>query len=76
MTPSGLEDVSKYPYLLSELLADPAWTEKDVLSLAGLNLLRVFERVEEVRDKWKRADVLPLEDALPPMHNPCSSLYS
>ncbi|XP_057664627.1 dipeptidase 1-like isoform X1 [Diorhabda carinulata] len=76
MTPSGLEDVSKYPYLLAELLADPNWTEKDVVSLAGLNLLRVFEGVQEVRDKWKNEQVLPVEDEIPPMHNPCSSLYS
>ncbi|XP_050513024.1 dipeptidase 1-like [Diabrotica virgifera virgifera] len=76
MTPSGLEDVSKYPYLFAELLADPSWTEKDVISLAGLNLLRVFEQVEEIRDKSKKQEILPLEDNIPPMHNPCSSLYS
>nr|XP_023012372.1 dipeptidase 1-like isoform X1 [Leptinotarsa decemlineata] len=76
MTPSGLEDVSRYPHLLAELLADPAWSEKDITSLAGLNLLRVFEKVEEVRDKWKLADVRPVEDSAPAIHNPCSSLYS
>ncbi|KAJ8924546.1 hypothetical protein NQ315_000694 [Exocentrus adspersus] len=76
MTPSGLEDVSRYPHLLAELLADPSWTEKDIVSLAGLNLLRVFEKVEEVRDKWKLADILPVEDSAPPLHNPCSSIYS
>lgn len=76
MTPSGLEDVSRYPYLLAELLADPAWSEKDIVSLAGSNLLRVFEKVEEVRDKWRLADIMPVEDAPPPMRHPCSSLYS
>lgn len=76
MTPNGLEDVSKYPYLFAELLSDPAWSPKDITSLAGLNLLRVFEKVEEIRDKWKLADVLPIEDSAPPIHNPCSSLYS
>lgn len=76
MTPSGLEDVSRYPHLFAELLADPAWSEEDITSLAGLNLLRVFEKVEEVRDKWKLAEILPVEDSVPPMHNPCSSIYS
>lgn len=76
MTPSGLEDVSKYPYLLAELLTDPSWSEDDILSLAGLNLIRVFEKVEEIRDKWKLADILPVEDTAPPIHNKCSSLYS
>lgn len=76
MTPSGLEDVSRYPHLLAELLSDPAWSEKDITLLAGLNLLRVFGRVEEIRDKWKLADVLPVEESAPPLHNPCSSLYS
>ncbi|KAG5887853.1 hypothetical protein JTB14_005619 [Gonioctena quinquepunctata] len=76
MTPSGLEDVSRYPHLLAELLADPAWSEKDITSLAGLNLLRVFEKVEKVREEWRMADILPVEDSAPAMHNPCSSLYS
>ncbi|CAH0546421.1 unnamed protein product [Brassicogethes aeneus] len=76
MTPSGLEDVSKYPYLLAELLSDPSWTEKDILSLAGLNLIRVFEKVEEIRDKWKLAEILPGEDSAPPFYSQCSSLYS
>lgn len=76
MTPSGLEDVSRYPHLLAELLADPSWSEKDITSLAGLNLLRVFEKVEEIRDKWKLANILPVEDSVPPIQNPCSSIYS
>ena len=46
-TPQGLEDVSKYPYLFAELLAE-SWTEADLKKLAGLNFLRVFRRVEEV----------------------------
>lgn len=35
MTPSGLEDVSRYPHLLAELLADPAWNEQDISLVAG-----------------------------------------
>lgn len=65
MTPSGLDDVSRYPHLFAQLLADPTWSEKDVRSLAGLNFLRVFEKVEEIRDQWKRMEVLPFEDLGP-----------
>lgn len=48
-TPTGLEDVSRYPQLLATLLEDPTWTEEDIKKLAGLNLLRVFAKVEQVR---------------------------
>lgn len=76
MTPSGLEDVSRYPHLLAELLSDPLWDEKEIALLAGLNILRVFSEVENVRDKWKMADVLPVEDTPPLVRQPCSSIYS
>ncbi|XP_046431259.1 dipeptidase 1-like isoform X1 [Neodiprion fabricii] len=60
-TPTGLEDVSKYPQLLAALLEDSSWTEDDVKKLAGLNLLRVFKKVEQVRDEWQKAAILPEE---------------
>ncbi|XP_047111962.1 dipeptidase 1-like [Schistocerca piceifrons] len=79
-TPTGLEDVSRYPYLLAELLSDPLWTEQDVKKLAGLNLLRVFREVEEVRDKWQLAAVTPAEDLIPAAdlegHTTCMYLAS
>jgi hypothetical protein len=47
--PKGLEDVSKYPYLLAELLLDSdRWSEDDIAKLAGKNLIRVFRQVEKV----------------------------
>jgi len=46
-TPTGLEDVSKYPELFAELLAR-GWSEGDIQKLAGLNLIRVFKAVEQV----------------------------
>ena len=46
-TPTGLEDVSKYPELFAELLAR-GWSERDIQKLAGLNLIRVFKAVEKV----------------------------
>ena len=45
--PKGLEDVSRYPYLLAELMADARWTDEDIKKVAGLNFLRVFGKVEK-----------------------------
>jgi membrane dipeptidase len=42
-----LEDVSKYPYLFAELVKRN-WTEEEVAKVAGLNIIRVFKRTEEV----------------------------
>lgn len=77
-TPTGLEDVSRYPHLLAELLSDPDWSERDIALLAGQNMLRVFGKVESVRDQWKMAAVLPVEDIAPPdpQQSPCSYQYS
>ncbi|XP_033212478.1 dipeptidase 1-like [Belonocnema kinseyi] len=70
-TPVGLEDVSRYPQLLATLLEDPMWSEEDIKKLAGLNLLRVFAKVEQVRDEWQRAAVLPVEKISPPENSAC-----
>lgn len=48
-TPRGLEDVSMYPELFAELLRSGVWSEEDLRKVAGLNLLRVFNKVEKVR---------------------------
>jgi membrane dipeptidase len=45
--PVGLEDVSKFPDLLAELLRR-GWTETDVKKVAGLNTLRVLREAERV----------------------------
>ncbi|XP_078463401.1 dipeptidase 1-like [Lampetra planeri] len=50
--PTGLEDVSKYPYLVAELL-NRNWTEAEVKLALGGNLLRVMKAVEKVRDSQK-----------------------
>nr|KAF7406650.1 hypothetical protein H0235_014306 [Vespula pensylvanica] len=71
-TPTGLEDVSRYPQLLATLLEDPSWTEEDIKKLAGLNLLRVFAKVEQVRDEWHRAAVLPVDKISPPDNSACA----
>jgi len=45
--PAGLEDVSKFPDLIAELLRR-GWTETDVKKVAGLNTLRVLREAERV----------------------------
>ncbi len=45
--PVGLEDVSRYPELLAELLRR-GWTEEEVEKAAGRNLLRVMRAAEKV----------------------------
>lgn len=49
--PVGLEDVSKYPDLIAELLRRN-WTETEVRGVLAENLLRVFSEVELVRREW------------------------
>jgi membrane dipeptidase len=45
--PVGLEDVSKFPDLLAELLRR-GWTDADVKKVAGLNVLRVLRDADRV----------------------------
>ncbi len=52
-TPIGLEDVSTFPALLAELLRR-GWSADDIKKVAGLNVLRVMRRVEEVAARLQR----------------------
>ncbi|MFO1511858.1 MAG: membrane dipeptidase [Verrucomicrobiota bacterium] len=45
--PEGLEDVSKYPDLLAELLRR-GYSREEIKKIAGLNVLRVMRGVERV----------------------------
>jgi membrane dipeptidase len=47
--PDGLEDVSRYPALLAELV-DRGWSDADLAALTYGNILRVLERAEEIAD--------------------------
>lgn len=49
--PEGLEDVSKVPNVVAELLRR-GWSETDVKSALGNNLLRVLRATEKVC--WRR----------------------
>jgi len=51
--PVGVEDVSKFPDLIAELLRR-GWTETDVKKVAGLNTLRVLRDAERVARELRR----------------------
>ncbi|VFV36134.1 microsomal renal dipeptidase [Lynx pardinus] len=57
--PVGLEDVSKYPDLVAELLRR-RWTEAEVRGALANNLLRVFEAVEQVSDHTQSPEEEPI----------------
>ncbi|KAF5388764.1 hypothetical protein D9757_005636 [Collybiopsis confluens] len=60
-TPTGLEDVSKYPTLIAELYSR-GWTQFELAGLAGGNFLRVFEGAERVSKELRAAGVQPVYD--------------
>lgn len=51
--PVGLEDVSKYPDLLAELVRR-GWKDDDLRKLAGENLMRAFARAEAVSARLRK----------------------
>lgn len=51
--PSGLEDVSKFPDLLAELL-HRGYSAEDIKKIAGLNFLRVFRQAEAVASRLQK----------------------
>ncbi|KAI9101304.1 dipeptidase 1-like protein [Phlyctochytrium arcticum] len=63
VVPTGLEDVSKYPYLFAELLRRGA-SEEQLEGLAGRNLLRTLSKTEQVALQIRSEGLLPIEDKL------------
>jgi membrane dipeptidase len=53
VTPVGLEDVSKYPALVAELLRR-GWSDGDVKWVIGLNVLRVLREAERVATRLQK----------------------
>jgi membrane dipeptidase len=49
----GLENVSKFPYLLAEL-ARRGWSDADLRKLAGENFIRVFTQAEQVAARLQK----------------------
>lgn len=74
--PQGLEDVSTYPVLIAELLRR-GWSEEELQGVLRGNLLRVFGRVEQVREE--KSGQSPLEDEFPwtdkQLESPCRSIF-
>ena len=56
LVPEGLEDASKYPNLVAELLSR-GWTEEQMRGVLGGNLLRVMDQVDRVSERMR--DRLP-----------------
>lgn len=67
LVPKGLEDVSKYPDLFDRLAEEghgyKPWNREDLKKLAGLNLIRVFKDVENIRDNM--TDTKAFESQIP-----------
>ena len=59
--PQGLEDVSRFPHLIMELLKRGV-SDKDASKVAGGNLLRVWKKVDEVAFEMQAEGALPAED--------------
>ncbi|HEX7154502.1 MAG TPA: dipeptidase [Thermoanaerobaculia bacterium] len=52
-TPAGLEDVSTYPALFAELIRR-GYTDEELKKIAGLNVLRVMRKNEEVAKRLQK----------------------
>lgn len=63
-TPEGLDDVSKFPDLVKEML-EQGISDKDAGKVVGGNVLRVWKDVDAVAMNMQAKGVKPLEDKLP-----------
>ncbi|XP_034047976.1 dipeptidase 1 [Thalassophryne amazonica] len=72
--PEGLEDVSKVPNLVAELLRR-GWTDEEVKAALGNNLLRVLDEVEIVRDSLNGTDPDDVPIPYDEVKNPCRTSY-
>ncbi|XP_060694127.1 dipeptidase 3 isoform X2 [Hemiscyllium ocellatum] len=68
--PQGLEDVSKYPALIEELLRRK-WPEKELKAVLRYNFLRVFRSVEKVKEQLKDISSSEMEIPFEDVNNPC-----
>ncbi|KAH7361343.1 renal dipeptidase family [Pyrenochaeta sp. MPI-SDFR-AT-0127] len=65
-TASGLDDVSMFPYLIAELLKRGV-EEASIKALAGLNVLRVLDAVDQVSESMMTRNVEMLQDTIEPV---------
>ena len=63
ITPEGLDDVSRFPDLLAELLR-LGLTDEDAAKVVGRNVLRVWADADSVAAKMRKEGVLPAEDEI------------
>lgn len=63
-TPEGLDDVSKYPDLVAELLGQGV-SDTDAAKVVGGNILRVWKAIDDVALGLQAKGTPPLEDELP-----------
>ncbi|KAL6461726.1 hypothetical protein MHYP_G00298710 [Metynnis hypsauchen] len=68
--PEGLEDVSKYPALIGELLSR-SWSEAELAGVLRLNFLRVFDSVEKVRDVLRNTPPSEVQIPFAEANNSC-----
>lgn len=66
-TPRGLDDVSKYPDLVKEMLRRGV-SDSNAGRVVGGNVLRVWADVDMVAKEMERKGVKPVEDKLPSLH--------
>uniref|UniRef100_A0A8C6UZ08 Dipeptidase n=2 Tax=Neogobius melanostomus TaxID=47308 RepID=A0A8C6UZ08_9GOBI len=68
--PKGLQDVSKYPALIGELLRRN-WTEQELADILRQNFIRIFDEVEKMRDQlvWERPSEVQI--SMEEVKNPC-----
>lgn len=62
-TPKGLEDVSKFPDLVAELLR-MGLEDADAAKVVGRNVLRVWRDADRVAERMQREGVRPVEDEM------------
>jgi membrane dipeptidase len=65
--PKGLEDVSKFPDLVAEMLRQGV-SDADAAKVVGRNLLRVWKEADEVAARLQN-DTLPLEEDITDLHD-------
>jgi len=63
IVPKGVEDVSKYPAVVAELLRRGI-SDEDVKKVTGANVLRVWKEAEEVSAQMKKEKAPILEDEI------------
>jgi len=62
--PEGLEDVSKYPNLIAELLMR-SWSDEDLMKITYGNIIRVMKDVERYAAEQKQKGSKPIEEWIP-----------